>query len=208
MKVYLYVLNTLADWEIGFVTAELNSGRYLDKSKETISIIKIGNTRETITTMGGIRIVPEFDIDEIEFREGDLLILPGADTWMNDENKKVLDIVANIIEKKERVIIAAICGATIALAKNGLLNNRNHTSNNKDYLKMVCPEYTGSDYYIEKPAVADGNLITASGLAPLEFTYEIFSIMRCMKSETIDAWYQLYLSKDALSFYKLMDSLK
>ena len=27
--VYVYVLDTLADWELGYVTAELNSGRFL-----------------------------------------------------------------------------------------------------------------------------------------------------------------------------------
>jgi len=26
--IYLYVFDTMADWEIGYVTAELNSGRY------------------------------------------------------------------------------------------------------------------------------------------------------------------------------------
>lgn len=29
--VYIYVLDTLADWELGYVTAELNSGRFFKK---------------------------------------------------------------------------------------------------------------------------------------------------------------------------------
>ena len=29
--VYVYVLDTLADWELGYVTAELNSGRFFKK---------------------------------------------------------------------------------------------------------------------------------------------------------------------------------
>ena len=28
INVYNYVLDTLADWELGYVTAELNSGQY------------------------------------------------------------------------------------------------------------------------------------------------------------------------------------
>lgn len=90
---YVYVLETLADWEIGFLTAELNSGRFLDKSKEKIALIKIGNSLAPIKTMGGIVIIPDEDISNIEFKEGDLLILPGADTWMNKENQKILNIV-------------------------------------------------------------------------------------------------------------------
>ena len=147
---YIYILDKLADWEISFITAELNSGRYLDKTKEKISIIKIGNSLNPITTMGGITITPDKDITNIEFKEEDILILPGADTWMDENNQKILDIVTEVINKK--VIVAAICGATIALAQKGLLNNRKHTSNDKDYLKMVCPNYSGNSYYIDTPS--------------------------------------------------------
>jgi len=204
MKAYLYVLNTLSDWEIGFITAELNSGRYLDKTK-TVSLIKIGNTTDPIKTMGGLSIVPEERVDNIKFNEGDILILPGANTWMDKDNQRIIDIVSEIINKK--VIVAAICGGTIALAKNGLLNDRKHTSNDLGYLKITCPEYTGEGYYVNQPAVTDNNLITASGIAPLEFSYEIFKKTNVMKAKTLEAWYQLYKTKEAKYFYNLMESL-
>jgi hypothetical protein len=88
MKVYLYLLDTLADWEIGFNTAELNSKRYFDKSKEPPALIKIGNTKNPVKTMGGIEIFPEKCIDDIIFTDNDMLILPGGDTWMNDDNQQ------------------------------------------------------------------------------------------------------------------------
>lgn len=206
MNIYLYLLNTLADWEIGFITAELNSNRYLDKTRGPVTLVKVGNTLEPIITMGGITVTPDECIDNITFNEGDLLILPGADTWIDENNKKIMAIVSDIIEKN--VIIAAICGATIALAKNGLLNNRKHTSNDKEFLKMFCPEYSGDEYYLNHPAVTDDNLITASGLAPLEFSYEVFKKINVMKPETLEAWYQLYKTKESKYFYDLMESLK
>ena len=49
---YIYVLDTLADWEIGFITAELNSGRYLNKNRDKPEMIKTGNTLKPIRTMG------------------------------------------------------------------------------------------------------------------------------------------------------------
>ena len=206
MVIYLYILNTLADWEIGNITAELNSGRYLDNTKPPIQLIKIGNTTEPIKTMGGIIITPDKSVDDISFKEGDLLILPGADTWMEESNNKLLDIVSDLINKN--VIIAAICGATIALANKGLLNKRNHTSIDKEFLKRGCPEYTGQEFYLNEPAVIDGNLITATGLAPLEFSNEIFKKTDVMKPETLEAWYQLFKTKEAKYFYSLMGSLK
>ena len=205
MKVYIYILNTLADWEIGYLTAELNSGRFLDKTRLPVEIIKIGNTTEPIKTMGGITITPDENIDNIKFEEDDLLILPGADTWTEEENKKTIDIVSSIID--EKVIIAAVCGATIALANKGILNNRKHTSNDLEVLKMFCPEYTGENFYINQPAVTDDNLITASGIAPLEFSYEVLKRTNLMKTETLEAWYQLYKTRKPKYFYALMESL-
>ncbi|MDO9045676.1 MAG: type 1 glutamine amidotransferase family protein [Methanobacteriaceae archaeon] len=206
MKVYLYVLNTLADWEIGYLTADLYSGRYLDKTRLPVEIIKIGNTTEPITTMGGIKITPDETIDNIKFEEDDLLILPGADTWTEEKNKKIIDIVSRIIN--EKVIIAAVCGATIALANKGILNNRKHTSNDLEVLKMFCPEYTGENFYLNQAAVTDDNLITASGLAPLEFSYEVLKRTNLMKTETLEAWYQLYKTNEPKYFYALMESLE
>ena len=206
MKVYIYILNTLADWEISYLTAELNSGRYLDKTKPSVELIKIGNTTEPIKTMGGIIFSPDESIDNIRFKEDDLLILPGADTWMEEENKKIIDIVSGIIN--EKVIIAAICGATFALANKGILNNRNHTSNDMEVLKMFCPEYTGENFYLNQPAVTDDNLITASGITPFEFSYEVLKRINVMKAETLKAWYQLYKTNESKYFYTLMESLK
>ena len=206
MKAYIYILNTLADWEIGYLTAELKSGRYLDKTRPSVELIKIGNTTESIKTMGGITIAPDESIDNIRFKEDDLLILPGADTWMEEENKKIIDIVSGIIDKK--VIIAAICGATVALANRGILNDRNHTSNDMEFLKMFCPEYTGENFYLNQPAVTDNNLITASGITPLEFSYEVLKRINVMKAETLEAWYQLYKTNESKYFYALMESLK
>lgn len=203
---YLYVLDTLADWEIGYITAELSSGRYLDKSRETLSLVKIGNSLKPVITMGGMLITPDVGIEKIDFKDGDILLLPGADTWFEEEQRKVIDMTAALLDKN--VVIAAICGATAALASKGLLNERKHTSNDKVYLKMVGPQYRGEDYYSNLPAVVDGNLVTATGLAPLEFSYELFKTARVMKESTLDAWYNLNKTREPQYFYSLMQSIQ
>ncbi len=202
---YLYVLNTLADWEIGFITAELRSNRYVSK-KMKYEIITVGNSLEPTVTMGGMTITPERPVEDVEFKEGDLLVLPGADTWMEEANRKILNILPGLLDK--RVIVAAICDATFALAQIGLLNRRKHTSNDKGYLKAVCSEYSGDSLYIDDTVVVDDNLITATGLAPLEFSREVFRETGAMKEETLEAWYQLYRTREPQYFYNLMESLK
>ncbi len=201
---YLYILDTLADWEIGFITAELCSRRYFAKHTG-FEFLKIGNTMKPVKTMGGMIIMPDKAAADIKFQEGDLLLLPGADTWMNEDNRQILDIVPDLLKKN--VTVAAICGATAGLAQIGVLNNRRHTSNDIEYLKMVCPDYKGDSYYRNSPAVTDDNLITASGIAPLEFSYEVFKKLRVMKEETLEAWYHLYKTKEPKYFFSLMESL-
>lgn len=203
---YLYILDTLSDWEIGFLTAELNSARYFDKSKEGIDLVKIGNGLTPVTTMGGLTITPEKDITDIIFNKDDLIILPGANTWPDPKNQKVLDIVSGLMN--QGVVIAAICGATAALADRGIFDNRKHTSNGVGFLEMFCPNYKGSDYYLDQPVVVDDNLITATGIAPLEFSYEVLKRIDVMKEITLESWFQLNKTKEARYFFELLDSMK
>jgi hypothetical protein len=109
MNMFLYVLDTLADWEISFLIAEINSGRYLRKNIEKPKIIKVGNNLNPIKTMGGIEIIPDIDVDNMHIKNGNLIVLPGADTWLNGNNQKIID---KIKENKE-IIVAGICGATM-----------------------------------------------------------------------------------------------
>ena len=203
MNVFLYVLDTLADWEISHLIAEINSGRFLRKEIEKPQIIKAGNDLTPIKTMGGIEITPDIDVDNMNLKTGDLIILPGADTWLNGGNQKIIDK----IKDNPEITVAAICGATFALAENGLLDNKKHTSNDKEYLKMVCKNYRGQDFYENKPATVDNNLITASAYAPLEFAYEVIKKINIMKTNTLEAWYNLFRTGEAGYFFELMNSL-
>ena len=67
--IYIYVLDTLADWEIGHVISELNSGRFFKKEAEQVSIKYVGYAKLPIKTMGGLTIVPDCEIEEVEMKE-------------------------------------------------------------------------------------------------------------------------------------------
>ncbi|KNZ40891.1 hypothetical protein [Acetobacterium bakii] len=56
------------------------------------------------------------------------------------------------------------------------------------------------------PAVTDGNLITATGIAPLEFTVEVLKALGVFSPEILEAWYQLYKTHKLEYFYALMRS--
>lgn len=204
-NIYLYVFNTMSDWEVGYLTAELNSGRYFKKDIEPLQVVTVGVDQHPVTTMGGLNILPHISIDECTLKGNDVIILPGGNTWMDTIHDPLLKKVTDAIEKG--TVVAAICGATVRLAKMGLLDSIQHTSNDLQYLKMICPDYTGETYYQTEPAVTDGNVVTASGIAPLEFTMHVLKKLDVFTPETLQAWYNLNRTQESTYFYELMNSI-
>ena len=156
--------------------------------------------------MGGLAISPQLTADAMQPVSGDLVVLPGADTWQSGQHGEIINKVRESLQKN--VTVAAICGATLALADSGILDDKAHTSNDKDFLKLVCPRYQGEACYQDLPVVVADNLITAAGIAPLEFAKTIFKKMNLMAPDTLEAWYQLYKTQDKQYFYALMNSIQ
>ena len=103
--------------------------------------------------------------------------------------------------------MCAICGATAALANFGLLDNRPHTSNGPGFLEMVSPGYKGQSFYIDKPSVADNNLITASSTGALLWAKQIIEHLGVFQSNTLEAWYEYFSTGEPRHFFALMHTL-
>ncbi|KML06872.1 type 1 glutamine amidotransferase family protein [Rossellomorea marisflavi] len=205
-SVYLYVFNTMSDWEYGYLIAELNTGRYFKKDTGPLKVVTVGATKEMITTIGGLSIIPDLSLDECMVEREDLFILPGGTTWGEAIHQPLLKKIGEALELG--TIVAAICGATEALANMGYLDSRKHTGNDADYMKMVCPNYHGERHYEMGPVVSDGNLVTASGVAPLEFAREVLEKADVFAPATLQSWYQLNKTQKPEHFFGLMNSIK
>ncbi len=204
--VYLYVFDTMADWETAYISAEINSGRFFKKDVSPLKLVTVSNSKSGVTTMGGLKLKPDMEINKIEPENAVALILPGGDTWLDSIHDAILATAEQFL--KENIIVAAVCGATIGLASKGLLNNRPHTSNDLEFLKAVCPDYAGETFYQNQPVVTDVSLITASGIAPLEFSAQVFSLLDVFTPEIVDAWYQLYNTRNAKYYFRLMGGIQ
>jgi len=204
-KAYLYVFNTMSDWEYGYLIAELNSGRYFKKDVAPLKVITVGANKEMITTMGGLSIKPDISLDECTLESKDLLILPGGTTWNEEIHQPILERVGEAL--KLGTIVAAICGAIEGLANMGYLDTRKHTSNNFEYTKMVSPKYKGEEFYEMGSAVSDANLVTSSGIAPLEFAVEVLKKLDVLAPDALHSWYNLNKAHQPEHFFQLMKSI-
>lgn len=199
--VYLFVFDSLADWEAGYAVAGINTPQFqINPGGFRVQTVALQAT--SVQTIGGIRIEPDLTLDSISPKDSAMLILPGGAAWDAGQNMEAVDVANAFL--KAGVPVAAICGATAGLARGGLLDNHRHTSNALEYL--AATRYRGGSLYEESPAVTDGDLITASGIAPIDFAQHIFRRLNLYRSPVLDAWYGLFKTGRPEYFGALMQA--
>jgi len=188
-SVHLAVYDTLADWETGHTTAYLARGGY--------EIRTVGTSLAPVRSIGGLRIQPDITLDDLRPEDSSLLILPGADLWDTSDDLAPFARKAREFLDAD-VPVAAICGGTAGLAREGLLDDRAHTSAVSFYL--AATGYKGGERYVDTDAVTDGKLITAGPTEPVAFAREVFGLLGVYEGEVLDAWYRLFHDSDAEAY--------
>ncbi|MEG8276536.1 DJ-1/PfpI family protein [Streptomyces sp. AHA2] len=187
--VHLAVYDTLADWETGHATAQVaRAGR---------EIRTVGPSTAPVRSTGGLRIRPDLALREVRPEDSALLILPGADLWDTGDDLAPFARTARAF-LDAGVPVAAICGATAGLAREGLLDDRAHTSAVSFYL--AATGYAGAGRYVEADAVTDRGLVTAGPTEPVAFAREILRLLGVYEGEVLDAWYRLFHDSDAAAY--------
>lgn len=202
-NIYLYLFDTLSDWEIGYVTAGLNNPMLqINPHKYQLKTFSVDG--KPVRTIGGLNIIPDLCMDEVTLSDAAMLILPGGKSWDEGGNQEVILLAKQFYINQLKV--AAICGATLGLAKSGLLDSVQHTSNSREYL--LNSHYSGGNHYIDQLSICDAGIITAAGTAPLEFARDIFKELSLYKTEVLNAWYKLFKTGTKDAFVDLMRALE
>jgi putative intracellular protease/amidase len=201
-SVHLYVFDTMADWEAALAIAAIHHPQF-QRMPGRYRIVTVGPSRDSIVTMGGVRIQPEIAISELEPNSSSMLILPGGQSWAHGANPGAIEMARKFIA--HCVPVAAICAATLALGRAGLLDNRYHTSNARQYLLETG--YRGARFYRDRPAITDQGVITASGSASVDFAREILETLNVYSADTLDAWYALHKFGDTSMLYELAEAV-
>jgi putative intracellular protease/amidase len=196
---HVAVYDALADWEVGHLLVELRTGRF---TGTRFDVITVAESREPVTTMGGLRVLPDALIGELDPAGSDLLVLPGSDLWDEGGGEAFTAAARRFLDAG--VPVAAICGATAGLARAGLLDERSHTSAAAEYL--AATGYAGGDRYVDERAVVDGDLITAGPQSPVQFARATLGRLGLASERTLDAYEAVFHGGDPAGFPVLMQA--
>jgi putative intracellular protease/amidase len=182
-KAFHLVFDGLADWELAHSLCEINkSGKF--------EVVAVGFSKNVVTTMGGVKVLPDIALDEVTTSNASIFMLPGGDMWESESSEELKSLLRRF--DAENIPIGAICAATLAIVRAGLTHNRRHTSNAKNYLKYWVPDYRDDDFYSDELAVSDHNIITASGLGSVEFAREVIKQLHLYDEAETETWYQMF----------------
>lgn len=198
---YVAVYDNLADWEPGYLLAELRTGRFTGSPFEVASV---GGSREPVTTMGGLRLCPDVALADADPSKADILVLPGAGIWDEGGGDEFADLAARFLAANK--LVAAICGATLGLARAGVLDARRHTSADPGYLSSSG--YSGGSLYVDARSTVDdeGLLVTAGPDSPVQFATTTLRALGLISERTADAYEGVFGRSDASCYPALMEA--
>lgn len=196
---HVAIYDALADWEVGHLLAELRTGRF---TGTPFDVVTVAESLDPVTTMGGVRMVPDALLAELDPADSDLLVLPGAAMWDAGGGDPFAAAAGRFLDAG--VPVAAICGATAGLARAGLLEIRKHTSAAAEYL--AATGYQGGDRYVDERAVVDGDLVTAGPQSPVQFARATLGRLGLASPETLAAYEGVFHRADPAAFPALMQA--
>jgi putative intracellular protease/amidase len=182
-KAYLLVFDGLADWEPAHAFCEIGkAGRF--------EIVTAGFSRQSVTTMGGLKLQSDVTVRDVDPSQTGFFMLPGGDMWVKNSFPELIELLHRLHDRK--VLIGAICGATLEIARARLTRERHHTSNSKAFLKTAVPDYNDDQFYVDDLAVTDDRIITASGLGSVEFAREVIRELNIYSPSETAVWFDMF----------------
>lgn len=179
-KILVFIIDEMADFEITFITHLLGT----DAGKE---IVPIAYEDKTIKSSSGLFYKPAMLVKDIvvtDDTEG--LIIPGG--WNGEIRTELITLIKELNEKER--LLAAICAAPRFLAKAGVLNDKIYTTSIVEWKDEHKSKFNEEDpfprhNFKNKRVLRDRNIITAHGVAFVDFAIEICE------------WFSLFSSEEA-----------
>mgnify|MGYP002723550185 FL=1 len=198
----IYATETMSDWEYAYLTTQIAEAEA--QVPDRFKVLFVGESLQAVRSKGGLEVVPSLTLEDIQNRiDIAAFVVPGADTYF-DGHGQLLETISGLSENG--VLLAAICGGTLAFARAGVLDHCKHTSNAQGFLAST--NYANTQGYKEEDVVFDSGVITASGLAPVSFTAAVLRAAGVFPDDVVDAWLQLHEQRTEAAFVEHMNKVQ
>jgi len=165
-RVALVLSPGFADWEYAFIAG--TGGPFYG-----IDIRFFATAPGSLRSQGGLEVTVDNGLQECLEWAPEVVVVIGGMAWEREDAPDLRDFLQ--ASRCAGATLAGICGATLALARAGVLDGVAHTSNSADFLQENAAGYGGHGLYRDSPAaVMADRVITAPGTAPVSFTCAVF----------------------------------
>lgn len=176
-KILVFIYDEMADFEITFIIHILGK----DAGKD---IITIAYENKTIKSSSGVVYKPHKTVKEVVNEDVEGLIIPGG--WNGEVREELLKLISNLHNKEK--LIGAICAGPRFLAKAGILNEVKYTTSIKVWTEEHKKRFNEEDpfprrNFISERVVRDKNVITANGIAFIDFAIEVSDWFKLFDNE-------------------------
>jgi 4-methyl-5(b-hydroxyethyl)-thiazole monophosphate biosynthesis len=132
--------------------------------KEKIELFDVG-LRAEITTTFGLKLKPNYLLNQIKLDDFDALAIPGGfePSGFYDEalSEPFLQVIRHFSESKK--IIASVCVSSLSLGYAGVLKDKKATIYHQLGGKRKNQLIETGAVFVDKPVVCDGNFISSTG---------------------------------------------
>ncbi len=150
-----------------------------DKSTKLVSCSLIKNIQSSF----GLNVITDLTCDQVKVEQFDALAVPGGfeefGFYVDAFDERFLKIIRDFNSAGKP--IASVCTGSIALAKAGILTDRNATTYNTNTKKRRIQLESKGAKFINKDIVTDENVITSCG--PSTAINVAFSLLEILTSK-------------------------
>lgn len=174
-KVLVYIYDGMADYEISLLVHFLGA----DCGKEIVTI----SDKKVVRNKAGMLFESHYRTNEVNVDDNiEGIIIPGG--WRKELDYHLIRLLQELNVKNK--LLAAICAAPWMLAKAGILNDVVYTTSISRWQQQDIDFYGFEDpfpreRFQDKRVVRDRNIITAKGIAFIDFAIEVCDYFRLFK---------------------------
>ncbi len=182
--VYFLAFDGFADWHAAQALCEIRRpGEW--------QLQTVGFSMQPVLSMGGLHVLPELTLEQIDLKRAALLIVPGGYLWERGHGEDAVEAARRV--HAAGAPVAGVDSGVLVLARAGLLDACRHTGSWPGHIGTHVPTYAGTEQYDPTVlAVSDGGAITASQLGGVEFAREVIRTLDLYSPADREQWYRMF----------------